>query len=206
MSELDELDELEKAASDSRLNYLERFLELAVQHLPGHIKERYQRSGRGYAGGKAPRGPQPLDLLEKLAIHAINPKTLEGMDDDELLSLHHRLHQLWNSPAINKAAKGPGPGWWGPPQGSHAPGNQGGETLRGVPGHVWQRAGERTGFQAVKQVVQSLRKKPVLPESKSQKWHCRLERGGWLVGSDAVAQTVLARGMKPYKGSMEIKP
>ena len=58
-----ELDELEKAASESRLNYLERLVEQLLPHLPPHWQERYKRSARGYAGGRAsPRREEPISL------------------------------------------------------------------------------------------------------------------------------------------------
>lgn len=86
--------ELEKS-TESRLNYLERFLEQALQHLPAHWRERYQHSARGHAGGKAGRRrPITIEPMEKMALSAISPRTLRRADDEEILSLHHRLHQL----------------------------------------------------------------------------------------------------------------
>lgn len=94
---MEELEELEKAATESRLNYLERLVEQLLPHLPEHWRERYRRAARGYAGGKAsPRKAEPMGLMEKIVIHAISAESLKGEDDDALLHLHQHLHALWS--------------------------------------------------------------------------------------------------------------
>jgi len=102
-----------------------------------------------------------------------------------------------------QAGKGKGKGWWGPEHGGTH-----GTTLGKIPGHVWERAQQRTGFKAVKQAVKTLRTNPVLPTERSQQWHMPLKREGrtvgYLVGSDSFAQTVLGASMVPKAGSMEV--
>jgi len=99
-------------------------------------------------------------------------------------------------------AKGPGKGWHGPPRGTH------GKTLGKIPGHVWERASQRTGYKAVREAIKTLRSQPLLPPSRSQQWHMPLKVGGqlrgYLVGSDSFAQTVLGASMVPKKGSVEV--
>jgi len=99
-------------------------------------------------------------------------------------------------------AKGPGKGWHGPPKGTH------GKTLGKIPGHVWERAGQRTGYKAVRSAIKTLRQNPVLPVERSQQWHMPLKVGGqlrgYLVGSDSFAQTVLGARMTPKSGSLEV--
>ena len=101
-----------------------------------------------------------------------------------------------------QAAKGPGKGWHGPPRGTH------GKTLGKIPGHVWERASQRTGYKAVREAIKTLRSQPLLPPSRSQQWHMPLKVGGqlrgYLVGSDSFAQTVLGASMVPKKGSVEV--
>lgn len=91
------------------------------------------------------------------------------------------------------------------------PGSQGGSVGRGlkvVPNHIWEQAGKRTGFKAVRNTVKKLRTSKVLSASKKTKWFYRIEvegrLRGFLVGEDAVAKTVLGHGMKPKEGSVEI--
>jgi len=99
--------------------------------------------------------------------------------------------------------KGPGRGWWGPQKGGTH-----GKTLGSIPGHVWERAQQRTGYKAVRQAIKTLKQNPVLPVERSQQWHMPLKRDGrtvgYLVGSDSFAQTVLGASMVPKAGSMEI--
>lgn len=99
---------------------------------------------------------------------------------------------------------GPGSGWHGPPQGTHA----GGTPLKYVPDHVWERAGQRTGYKTVRTAIKTLRKNEVLPKSKGTQWHLKLEREGkvvgYLVGSDSRASTVLSSEMSPKPDSVEI--
>ena len=92
---------------------------------------------------------------------------------------------------------GEGSGWYGPPKGSHVP-------LKGVPGHVWERAGQRTGFKLIKKAITQLKSKPLLPSKKSQKWFLKLDNKGILVGNDAKVITVLRPNMRPKEGSLEI--
>ncbi len=91
---------------------------------------------------------------------------------------------------------GEGSGWYGPPKGSHVP-------LKGVTGHLWERAGQRSGFKIIRNAIQQLKSKPLLPVKKSQKWFLKLENGV-LVGNDAKVITVLRSGMIPKEGSLEI--
>jgi hypothetical protein len=102
-----------------------------------------------------------------------------------------------------KKGKGPGKGWHGPPRGDHV-----GRTLTKIPGHVWERAGQRTGYKAVRSAIKTLKQNPVLPSSRSQQWHMPLKVGGqlkgYLVGSDSFAQTVLGARMTPKSGSVEV--
>ena len=93
---------------------------------------------------------------------------------------------------------GKGSGWYGPPKGDHIP-------LKGVPGHVWERAGQRTGFKVIRNAIKQLKKNPLLPAKKSQKWHLKLDGKGFLVGNDAKAVTVLRAGMSPKADSIEVK-
>ncbi len=92
---------------------------------------------------------------------------------------------------------GEGSGWHGPPKGDHTP-------LKGVPGHVWERAGQRAGFKVIRNAIKQLKRKPLLPAKKSQKWYLKLDGKGFLVGNDAKVATVLRASMKPKEGSLEI--
>ncbi len=92
---------------------------------------------------------------------------------------------------------GEGSGWFGPPKGSHVP-------LKGASTHIWERAGQRTGFKVIRKAIDQLKNRPLLPSKKSQKWFLKLSNG-MLVGNDAKVITVLKKGMKPYEGSLEIK-
>ena len=98
--------------------------------------------------------------------------------------------------------KGPGRGWHAPPKGTH------GKTLGKIPCHVWERAGQRTGYKAVRSAIKTLKQNPVLPPSRDQQWHMPLRVGGqlkgYLVGSDSFAQTVLGARMVPKSGSVEV--
>ena len=103
---------------------------------------------------------------------------------------------------LSAQAKGPGKGWHGPPEGTH------GKTLSSIPGHVWERAAQRTGYKAVRNAIKALKANPVLPPSRDQQWHMPLKVGGelrgYLVGSDSFAQTVLGARMTPKSGSVEV--
>lgn len=100
--------------------------------------------------------------------------------------------------------KGPGRGWWGPDKG----GTHTGSELSGVPGHVWKRAGQRTGYKIVKAAIRRLSSQAVLPSSENQSWHMPLRQGdklrGYLVGTDSHASTVLGAWGRPREGSVEI--
>ena len=103
---------------------------------------------------------------------------------------------------------GPGKGWWGPDKGgTHAPGT--GKKLTNVPGHVFKRAGQRTGYKIVKAVIRELKQAPVLPASSEQSWHTPLIKGGklrgLLVGRDSYATTVLGAWGRPREGSWAIE-
>jgi len=90
------------------------------------------------------------------------------------------------------------------------PGLQGGSaSMRKPGGHFWQRAGQRTGYRAVRAAIKELTKTPAFPAREDQTWHYPILAGdklkGYLVGSDAHANTVLGPWGRPRKDSMEIK-
>jgi len=102
---------------------------------------------------------------------------------------------------------GPGKGWWGPDKGgTHTP--ETGKKLTNVPGHVFKRAGQRTGYKIVKAVIRELKQAPVLPASSEQSWHTPLMKKGkltgLLVGRDSYATTVLGAWGRPREGSWAI--
>ena len=105
--------------------------------------------------------------------------------------------------AAQADGKGPGKGWHGPPKGTH------GATLGRIPGHVWERAQQRTGYKAVRSAIRALKANAVLPSSRDQQWHMPLKRDGqtvgYLVGADSFAQTVLGARMRPKAGSVEVE-
>lgn len=91
------------------------------------------------------------------------------------------------------------------------PGQRGGSasrTLRAIPQHVWQRAGQRARYRHLRQFAKKLRTAEVFPRSKKVMWHIPVviegRLAGTLVGNDAVAKTFLGPGMVPKEGSREI--
>ena len=118
------------------------------------------------------------------------------------ISYEKLLSDWFQKEGLEVQAKGPGKGWHGPPEGTH------GKTLSSIPGHVWERAAQRTGYKAVRNAIKALKANPVLPPSRDQQWHMPLKVGGelrgYLVGSDSFAQTVLGKSMVPKSGSVEV--
>ena len=111
----------------------------------------------------------------------------------------------WLSTAENVDVKlgGPGSGNYGH---RGVPGQVGGSarSLRYVPSHVWERAGQRATYRELKEAIVKIKELEVFPRSKKQSWHISLP-GGILVGSNAAAQTFLAPTMTVKEGSTEIQ-
>ena len=143
------------------------------------------------------------DWLEQgVIVHASDAELLAEIADAEPEDGAFAMQPDKAKELATQAAQGPGKGWHGPPKGTH------GKTLGKIPGHVWERASQRTGYKAVREAIKTLRSQPLLPPSRSQQWHMPLTVGGqlrgYLVGSDSFAQTVLGASMTPKSGSVEV--
>ncbi len=85
------LAEVEKASK----SYLEKLVGYVRSVAPGII-EKYHQSARGYAGGSAP-GRSDVGWMEKAIIHGLSAEHLDDADDDDLVDLHKRLHELYDA-------------------------------------------------------------------------------------------------------------
>jgi len=61
------------------------------KYLPG-VAARLRRQAVGEAGGRT--SPRRLSGMEKMALASLTAENVREMDDEELLSLHRRCHQL----------------------------------------------------------------------------------------------------------------
>ena len=82
-----ESEDIEKAGGE----YYGRLVDFMREYAPW-LLERFHLAARGYAGGKTSLEPS---FVEKMTILAISPATLEHADNQEIVTLHRRTHQIW---------------------------------------------------------------------------------------------------------------
>lgn len=87
-----ETEDIEKADGD----YMRRMLMELKEWTSPSVWERAHKTARGHAGGKAsPRKPYEPDAFEKMAVRETTPRSARRASDEEVESMHSRLHQLW---------------------------------------------------------------------------------------------------------------